>query len=261
MKSKNCYDPILEKEPVEILAFFKNKFQLLNNITINNVTTLPQDFLCLVKENSPLYYERILKIPHLRNLNKFLNHFDLSSKKIYILESEYNLRVLIHEILHTFSVFLIPEILDRFNNSYGRKFSRDFFEGQTEFLTGLILYLNYKNCYEVFRYPFYYYPEEEENHLIGYAVPEWTKIWLSIAVNFNIQNVIESYFYGNVNNFEDIRRKYREGQFLYLFQLEYKDLIHFELQERFESHQSEIAGKESLNYSLLDDQLRKMGLM
>ncbi len=260
MKSKNCFDPILEKEPFEILTFFKNKFQLLNDLTINTVTTLPRDFLCLVKENSPLYNERISKIPRLRMLNKFLNHFDFHSKKIYILESEYNLRVLIHEILHVFSVYLIPENFERFKNSYGKKFYRDFFEGQTEFLTGLMLYLYYKDCYDIFRNPSYRYPEEE-NHLIGYAIPEWTKIWLSIAVHFNIQNVIDSYFYGNVNDFEDIRRKYLEGQFLYLFQLADKDMIHIKLDDRFKSHQNEIAGKQSLNYSLLDDQLRQMGLI
>lgn len=37
-----------------------------------------------------------------------------------------------------------------------------------------------------------------------------------------------------MDNVEDVRRKYHEGHFLYLFQLNDKDMIHIELEEKFE---------------------------
>lgn len=257
--SKNpCYHPILKRNQEDILKYFINCFKEVNGDTIKPVKLIPEKYLELVKENSELFFERILKSEKLRKLRRFMPHFDYATGKIFILENEYNLRTFIHELLHVFSVYYVYENINRYNQVYGIKFREGMWEGQTEFITGLLLYIHFKKCFQMFKYPPHYSPAHE---LLGYRYPEWARIWLSIASHFGYKYVTRSYFYGSVENITDVQHVFKEGRFYYLFQQGSKDLIHVKLEEKFDTHAPMFEERKVLNYSMLDDQLQKDKLL
>lgn len=255
---KPCDHPILKKEQPEIFAHFDGLLKKLDGPTLKSPKIKPENFLTLVKENSELYYQRIVSSERLRQLGKFQNHYDFGTGLIYLLDKDYNLRTFIHEFLHAYSVYSLGSNLSDFYRTYGFKFFPDFFEGQTEFLTGLILYKKYRKCFDIFKHPDFYHGKEDPRFVIGYSYHEWTKIWLSISVIFGVSPVIESYFCGCVNDLKEVQQKYKDGKFFYLFQHPRKDDVFIKLEDKNSELVQGIESAEDLDYSLLDSQLGEL---
>jgi len=108
-------------------------------------------------------------------------YYNPQTNKILLKSENWCRKTLIHESLHSVSIFSHPRNLDEF------EITQLFAEGLTEFMTGLLLWRKYRDCYELWRLG--RFPK-----WCSVSYPRETKIFLAFCGCTNVQNLLDFYF-------------------------------------------------------------------
>lgn len=166
--------------------------------------------------------------------------------KIFLVKTNWCLKTLIHETLHSTSVFINRPDL------YGRY--QDLVEGLTEFYTGYILFNNYNDCYKAWKGRSY--------DVCSFTYEKSIQLWGAICHFIGIEQLASIYFWQGHNEwercFQEFIEKIREAgypNFKNILQMK-KNLatrvyLTQECLRNFESRFEEILSSpnESLDYS------------
>lgn len=118
--------------------------------------------------------------------------------KILLNDEKWCKKTLIHESLHSVSIFNYP------SNSAFFKMTLPFAEGLTEFLTGLLLWRTHNDCYENWRH-------RRFKELCGLSYPRDTRIFFSFCGCVNLQCLIDLYFGTYTNIFPNAWTDFTEA--------------------------------------------------
>jgi len=110
------------------------------------------------------------------------------ANKVILNNANWCRKTMIHESLHSVSIFSHPDNLSAFDMTYL------FAEGVTEFLTGLLLWRAHRNCYENWRLG-----RSPQWCSIGYQ--RETKAFLAFCGCSNSQSLLDLYFGVHSDNF------------------------------------------------------------
>ncbi len=237
------YGSAILKNPNNVLTIF---FQILEKLKIPKYrprSEIPADLLSIYSRKDFPQHSAIKNYE-----SKYLPFED----RICILDEKYTMRSAIHELLHSFSVY--AKNFDAFRKRFYLK--RNMSEGHTEFLTGLILYLYFPTCYEIWQDVYWKYDLDDFKRVIGHdSDPNWTKIWFSIAYHYDLRQVIDSYFLYTTNTIDDLCTRFKTANIQFIIDLEDKDLIDLKLGELFEDHVENFEKLDHLDYRWLDDSI------
>ena len=107
--------------------------------------------------------------------------------KILLEKDSWCRKTMIHESLHSVSIFNDPRNRDKY------EMTRLFAEGATEFLTGLLLFRKHKNCHENWRLR--RFPQ-----WCSASYPRQTKTFLAFCGCANVQSLLDLYFGTHTND-------------------------------------------------------------
>jgi len=118
--------------------------------------------------------------------------------KILLNHEKWCRKTLIHESLHSVSIFSHPSNSAFFERTLG------FAEGLTEFLTGLLLWRDHNNCYENWR-------SRRFRQICGFSYPRDIRILFAFCGCVNLQCLIDLYFGTQTNIFPNAWTDFNEA--------------------------------------------------
>ncbi len=237
------YHSDLLKDPGQVIALF---YQILQKLKVPRFR--PYSELC----SSLLSVYNKFDFPQFSTNVSYESRYIPSEDRIFILDEKYTIRTALHELLHAFSVY--AKDFENFKKRF--EINKYIHEGHTEFLTGLILYLYFPSCYEIWQEFYPHYEIGDLKRTIGHDTnSDWTKIWLSVAYHYDLRKVIDSYFSYTTNTIDELFSELKSAQIGFLIEMEDKEAINIHLENLFDDHAEFFEKPDHLDYTWLDDNI------